>query len=84
MKVKVFGWLLLIDRLNTRDMLDRKHCAPDGSDLTCVICSSGARETLQHLFFHCTFSSECWAQFGIVWDLSLFFEDMLQHARSCY
>lgn len=22
MKIKVFGWLLLIDRLNTRDMLD--------------------------------------------------------------
>ena len=23
-KIKVFGWLRLIDRLNTRDMLDRK------------------------------------------------------------
>lgn len=50
MKVQVFGWLLLIDRLNTCDMLDRKSCAPDGSDLTCVLCSSRERETLQHLF----------------------------------
>lgn len=50
MKVKVFCQLLLIDRLNTRDMLDRKFCTPEGSDLTCVLCSTGERETLHHLF----------------------------------
>mgnify|MGYP003702955895 CR=1 FL=1 len=77
MKVKVFRWLLLIDRLNTRDMLDRKHCAPVNSDLTCVLCSYGIRETFMHRFFQCPFSSQCWAQFGIVWDVSLAFEQML-------
>ena len=24
-KIKVFGWLLLMDRLNTRDMMQRRH-----------------------------------------------------------
>lgn len=66
MKVKVFGWLLLIDRLNTRDMLDRKFYAPQGSDLTCVLCSFGERETLEHLFFSCPFCTDRWEQFGIV------------------
>ena len=59
MKVKVFGWLLMIDRLNTRDMLDRKLCALAGSDLNCVLCTSGQIETLFHHFFSCSFSTEC-------------------------
>ena len=25
LKIKVFGWLLLMDRLNTRDMMQRRH-----------------------------------------------------------
>lgn len=25
-KIKGFSWLLLLDRLNTRDLMDRKHC----------------------------------------------------------
>lgn len=84
MKVKVFGWLLLIDRLNTYDMLDRRHCPPNNSDLTCVLCSTCARETTFHLFFQCPFSADCWAQFGIVWDISLAFTDMLHQAMNSY
>lgn len=84
MKIKVFGWLLLIDRLNTYDMLDRRHCAPHNAALTCVLCSANARETTLHLFFQCPFSSQCWAQFGLVWDLSLNFEEMLYTAKSSY
>mgnify|MGYP003702657063 CR=1 FL=1 len=84
MKVKVFGWLLMIDMLNTRNMLDIKFCAPVESDLNCVLYSSGERETLYHLFFSCSFSRECWVQFGIVWDLYLSFENMLNLARTSY
>ena len=36
MKLKVFAWLLIQDRLNTRDMLARRHCPI--SDISCVIC----------------------------------------------
>ena len=40
----------MIDRLNTWDMLDKKFCALVGSNLNCVLCSSGERETPYHLF----------------------------------
>jgi hypothetical protein len=32
MKIKVFAWLLSMDRFNTRDMLDRSHCAKEDDD----------------------------------------------------
>lgn len=51
MKIKVFNWLLFSDRLNTRDMLDKRHCAKENDDLTCVLCNGGHRETRLHLFF---------------------------------
>jgi hypothetical protein len=51
MKIKVFAWLLFCDRLNTCDMLDRRHCAKEDDDLTCVLCDTGQRETRLHLFF---------------------------------
>ena len=36
------------------------------------------------MFFQCPFSSECWAQFGVVWDLSLNFGEMLIMAKNTY
>jgi hypothetical protein len=52
--------------------------------LNCVLCATGVRETTLHLFFQCPFSSECWAQFGVVWDLSLSFGEMLFAAKNSY
>lgn len=37
-KVKVFGWLMLMDRLNTKFLLDHKHCAPP-LIVICTVCS---------------------------------------------
>jgi hypothetical protein len=31
----------------------------------CVLCSSQAEETLEHLFFHCPFAASCWALLAI-------------------
>lgn len=84
MKVKVFAWLLLIDRLNTYDMLQRRRYPPENSNLACVLCPAQAKETSFHLFFQCQFSSDCWAQLGIVWNLSLNFDDMLLQAKISY
>lgn len=81
MNIKVFIWLLFSDRLNTRDMLDRKNCAPLNADLTCVLCSLQHRETLFHLFFQCPFSKRCWRKIGISWNTSLEFFQMLVLAR---
>jgi hypothetical protein len=60
MKHKVFAWLLMIDRLNTRDLLARRQCP---------------REDRDHLFFSCTFRKTCWSAMGITWDLTLSLAD---------
>ena len=52
-KHKFFFWLLLRDRLNTRNILRRKNrtledCWNNGCE---VLCNNGCEETLFHLFF---------------------------------
>lgn len=64
-KIKGFAWLLYRDRVNTRDMMDRRNCNRDGV-LSCALCDSGSRETRDHLFFTC-FSAECWLRIGVNW-----------------
>lgn len=48
-KIKVFGWFLLSDRLNTRNMLKRRHYNI-GSNLDCLLCETHVEETVEHLF----------------------------------
>ena len=57
-KHKIFFWLLLRDRLNTRNILRRENKILD--DYNCVLCNSRCEETLFHLFFSCPFSQDCW------------------------
>lgn len=84
MKIKVFGWLLLLDRVNTRDLLDRKHCAPPNTSVFCSTCLIDARETREHIFFHCDFSKACWIKIGWVWDTSLELHQMIQSQRLAF
>ena len=65
-KQKVFVWLFLVDRLNTRDMMARRHWHLD-SGVNCAMCSRGQRETRDHLFFNCSFARKCWAELDITW-----------------
>lgn len=60
-KVKVFGWLLYLDRLNTRANLLHKHMIQDES---CPRCShaSGCRD---HIFFKCLAARRVWRGIGI-------------------
>jgi hypothetical protein len=48
-KHKIFFWVLLQDRLNTRDMLERKNFHVESHD--CVLCTDNIRESYMHLFF---------------------------------
>lgn len=57
-KIKVFGWLLLSGRLNTRNMLKRRHYNI-GNNLDFLLCGNHTEETMEHLFFQCPFSAEC-------------------------
>jgi hypothetical protein len=78
-KHKFFFWLLLRDRLSTRNLLRRKNMHLDG--YRCVLCSTGSKETSLHLFFGCTFSQACWNSISINWNLNLPPLDMVLEAK---
>ncbi|CAN1233139.1 Putative ribonuclease H protein At1g65750 [Linum perenne] len=50
-----FAWLYSLRRLSTKDRLIRWGIPCDPS---CVLCSTGAHETHEHLYFDCDFSKE--------------------------
>jgi hypothetical protein len=58
-KIKVFGWLLPIDRLNVSNILKRKRYTLERNYYTYVLCSGGTEETTFYLFFSCPFNQEC-------------------------
>jgi hypothetical protein len=62
-KHKVFFWLLLKDRLSTRDILRRKNMQLESYN--CVRCSLNTEETSNHLFLSCPFAKECWNSISI-------------------
>ena len=41
------------------------------------MCTTGADETIEHLFFNYPFADQCWAKININWDLTLNLEDRL-------
>ena len=57
-KHKFFFWLLLRDRINTRNLLRRKNMELE--NYNCVLCNSDCEETSMHLFFECHFSTAYW------------------------
>ena len=80
LKIKVFAWLMVSDRLNTRDMLRRRHW--NVTDVFhCVLCPSHITEDWLHLFFHCTFSVRIWNYLQIQWEDGNSFQQVFQQAR---
>jgi hypothetical protein len=63
MKHKVFFWLLLKDRLSTRDLLRRKNLPLDS--YACELCILQRPETTNHLFLRCNFAKACWDSIGV-------------------
>jgi hypothetical protein len=64
-KHKVFFWLLIHNRLNTRAMLQRKNFFMD--NYSCVMCDQDELETRTHLFFQCPFAQMCWQYVSPTW-----------------
>lgn len=78
-KHKFFFWLLLRDRINTRNILKRKNMHLPSYH--CVLCVQHEEETLHHLFVECPFSQACWIFLGVQWDLELSPLDMVMSSR---
>src|SRR4051812_11613899 len=71
-KHKFFFWLLLLDRINTRNLLKRKLFTL--ASYECVFHGCTSEETILHLFWGCSFAKACWAEISHVQvaDLNLF------------
>jgi hypothetical protein len=64
--IKFFAWLLLNDRLNTRNILRRrKKFLEEGYN--CALCHEEIEETSEHLFFECSAAACRWFALGISW-----------------
>ena len=58
-KLRTFSWLLLMDRLNTRNLPRRRNFNIVDNNYNCALCNDNVEETAFHLFFSCTFSRSC-------------------------
>jgi hypothetical protein len=68
-RVKFFCWLVLSDRLNTRNMLKWRQFALS-SGYNCLMCTNPLEEMIEHVIFHCPFSYSCWQVLGVSWQAS--------------
>ena len=82
-RIKFFAWLLMVDRLNTKTMLRRRHYNTQVG-IFCVLCSHNSEEDIEHLFFCCPFAANCWLRLNIVWDLDLELHHRISQARSIF
>ena len=80
-KLRSFTWLLMMDRLNTRNLLRRRNYSIEGNNYNCVLCSDNSEETAFHLFFSCNFSKSCWQTIGIEWRRNMNFFQMMKKAK---
>ncbi|GJN35428.1 hypothetical protein PR202_gb24205 [Eleusine coracana subsp. coracana] len=60
-KVKFFGWLLVQDRIQTRQNLLKKHCIDSES---CELCSTQVESSV-HLIARCAFAAGFWRWIGV-------------------
>ena len=65
-KHNFFAWLVLHDRINTQEMLIRRHWNVSGNS-DCILCVSHQMEDWKHLFFDCMFSVRVWNYLQISW-----------------
>ena len=78
-KHKVFSWLLLKDRISTRELLRRKNM--ELQDYNCAICQDLVEESLSHLFIGCPFATSCWNWLQLEVDHQLDFMQNLELFR---
>lgn len=79
MKYKVFFWLLLRDRLSTRDLLQRRGMELES--YTCDLCILQRTETTAHRFLRCNFARSCWQLIGIQFNSTRNIAQMISKIR---
>lgn len=80
LKIKVFAWMLIMDRLKTKDMLERRHWNIT-DEHNCILCPSHSREDRNHFFFQFNFSIRIWNYLQIYWHAGNDMTDIAVKAR---
>ena len=80
MSMKMFAWLLIRDRLNTKDLIKRRHWRVT-EDYTCASCPTNSYEDREHLFFTCNFSQRVWNYLQVVWTRNADIQVSIAYAR---
>lgn len=80
-KVKFFAWLLLMDRLNTRNVLRQRHKHFE-EGYNCVMCHENMEEMTMHLFFECSSNIMRWYIVNIQWNIQGSLFQMLARQKS--
>ncbi|XP_058731364.1 uncharacterized protein LOC131603122 [Vicia villosa] len=62
-KVSIFAWRFILDRLPTRDILQRRGILSGNNDSGCALCFSFL-ESSAHLFDQCFYSTKVWEKVG--------------------
>jgi hypothetical protein len=57
-KHRVFFWLLMNDRLSTKNIPKRRKMQLES--FNCAFCGSAQEETVLHLFWGCPYAQKCW------------------------
>jgi hypothetical protein len=79
-KQKFFFWLLLQDRLNTKELVRRKNFYVKSK--YCVSCDEQVEESMIHLFFSCDYSQKFWWKIGEEWNVDLNFIEMITEPKT--
>ena len=61
-KVKIFGWRIAINRVNTADRIQRQNPLRVLSRSCCMVCKRDAKD-VQHLFVDCPAAASWWSWF---------------------
>lgn len=67
-KIRVFMWLACQNALATKANLFHRHISPTP---ICSLCNQNVPETIEHLFFYCTWTSDIWTHTEIRVRISL-------------
>jgi hypothetical protein len=77
LNTRFFFWLLMNDRLSTRNIFRRKNMHLDSYN-----CVPNLEETVTHFFLECPFAKNCWNLFNIVFGANSSFPEALPQIRS--
>lgn len=78
-KRRVFFWLLLKDKLTTRNTLRRRNM--HSPSYNCILCYVDVEETAQHLFLQCQFAQQCWQFLQVHIPSNANFPDVMLYLR---